>query len=68
MGYGESRKTATKNYRSKYDMIQVRVERGERSRINDHAQKQGESMNAFINRAIKETMKHDMNKLNSDNN
>lgn len=59
MGYGESRKTATNNYRAKYDMIQVRVEQGERSKIIDHAKKQGESMNAFINRAIKETMKRD---------
>ena len=59
MGYGESRKTATKNYRSKYDMIQVRVEQGERTRISDHAQKHGESMNAFIRRAIDETMKRD---------
>ena len=32
---------------------------GERDKIAEHAANRGESMNAFINRAIKETMDRD---------
>ena len=56
MAYNEVGKAATNKYRAKYDMIQIRVEQGEREVISEHAAKHGESMNAFINRAIKETM------------
>ena len=59
MTYNEVGKTATNKYRSKFDMIQIRVEQGEREKILEHAKKQEESMNAFINRAIKETMDRD---------
>ena len=59
MAYGKVSKAATYKYRSKFDIIQVRVEQGERDKIAKHAEKRGESMNAFINRAIKETMKRD---------
>lgn len=59
MAYNEVGKTATNKYRSKFDMIQIRVEQGMRDKIFKHAKKHGESMNAFINRAIKETMDRD---------
>ena len=59
MVYNESGKTATNKYRSKYDLIQIRVEQGEREKIAEHAANHGESTNAFINRAIKETIKRD---------
>ena len=60
MAYGRISKAATYKYRSKFDIIQVRVEQGKREKIAKHAKKSGESMNTFINRAIKETIKNDM--------
>ncbi len=40
-------------------MIQVRVPQGEREKIAEHAAKCDESMNAFVYRAINETMERD---------
>ena len=52
-------KAATNKYRSKFDLIQIRLKQGDRQTIADHAAERGESMNAFITRAIKETMERD---------
>lgn len=62
MAYNEVGKTATNKYRSKFDIIQIRVQQGERMLITNHAKAHNESMNAFINRAIKETIERDINK------
>lgn len=62
MTYNQGSKEATNKYRSKYDMIQIRVEQGERDKIAEHAKSFGESVNAFVNRAIKETMNRDNEK------
>ena len=42
-----------------YDEIKVRVSKGNKETIQAHAEAQGESLNAFINRAITETMERD---------
>ena len=42
-----------------YDEIKVRVYKGQKEIIQAHAEGRGESTNAFINRAIKETMERD---------
>ena len=42
-----------------YDEIKVRVYKGQKEIIQAHAEGRGESTNAFINRAIKETMESD---------
>ena len=42
-----------------YDRINLTVPKGDKSRIQAHAAKMGESTNAFINRAIDETMDAD---------
>lgn len=39
-----------------YDRINLTVPKGEKEAIKAHADRQGESVNSFINRAIKETM------------
>ena len=39
-----------------YDEMKVRVVKGNKERIQAHAEAQGESLNAFINRAITETI------------
>lgn len=41
---------------------EVWVPKGEREVISSHAESQGESLNAFIRRAIAETMERDNNK------
>ena len=53
--------TAIKNEWNKghYDRIETIVPKGKKVRIKEHAEKRGESVNAFINRAIDETMERD---------
>lgn len=42
-----------------YDEIKVRVSKGDKEKIKDHADARGESVNGFIGRAISEQMKRD---------
>ena len=42
-----------------YDKIKTRVSKGKKEVIREHATKNGESLNGFINRAIDETMERD---------
>ena len=42
-----------------YDEMKVRVMKGNTERIPAHAEAQGESLNAFISRAIIETIQRD---------
>lgn len=51
---------ANNRYTSKaYDKVSFLVPKGEREVIKAHAARMGESVNAFIDRAVKETMKKD---------
>ena len=43
----------------KYDRINLTVPKGEKAVIAEHAEKRGESTNAFINRAIKNQIAQD---------
>lgn len=45
-----------------YDRISLMVKKGEKDKIKAHAEKQGEKVNSFINRAIDETMARDNEK------
>lgn len=45
--------------KNNYDEIKTRVAKGKKEAITAHAQMQGESLNAFMNRAIDETMQRD---------
>ena len=47
-----------------YEEIKVRVKKGEKEKIKAHAQKQGESVNGFINRSMKNQMESDNNEHN----
>lgn len=53
--------TASKNkYNAKaYDRINLIVKKGERDVLRTHAEEHGESLNGFINRAIRETVERD---------
>lgn len=60
MALSEARKKANEKYNAKaYDQVKVLVKKGEREQLKAHAEKQGESLNGFINRAIKETIEND---------
>ena len=60
MAVSKAQQRATANYVKKtYDRIEVKVMKGEKETIKAHAEAQGESLNAFINRAITETMERD---------
>ena len=60
MAISKAQQRATANYVKKtYDRIEVKVSKGKKDVIQAHAEAQGESLNAFINRAILETMERD---------
>lgn len=51
---------ANNKYAAKaYDRINIAVPKGRKDAIQEHAQQQGESINAFIGRAILEAMERD---------
>ena len=54
-----NQRAVAKYTKANYDDIKVRTTKGKRDIIQAHAKAQGESVNAFINRAIEETMKRD---------
>lgn len=52
-------KAVNKYVKNNYDRINVTFPKGEKETLKAHATKQGESVNAFIVRAVKETMEND---------
>jgi len=54
-----AQRKATDKYLEKFDEMRVRAPTGRKAVIKAHAEAQGESLNAFINRAIDETMERD---------
>ncbi len=54
------RKAVAKYNAANYEQIQVRVNKGMKDQIKEHAESRGESLNSFINRAIEETMERDI--------
>ena len=46
-----------------YDRINLTVPKGEKDKIRAHAESRGESVNAFISRAITETIKRDTEEI-----
>lgn len=58
--YSEARKNANKNWDSKnLDRISIAMPKGSKEALKAHAESQGESVNAFINRAIMEVTEMD---------
>lgn len=55
----EAQKRAQKNYMEKFVRVEIRMEPQKREAVQSHAQKQGESLNGFINRATDEQLKRD---------
>ena len=54
-------RAVSKYMKENYDEIKVRVEKGKKGIIKAHAESIGESVNAFIQRAIAETIERDSN-------
>lgn len=52
-------KAVAKYNAANYDRIELRVDKGRKEAVQAHAALKGESVNAFINRAITETMERD---------
>lgn len=66
MSSSEAVRRAIKKYNDeKVERIPMRVPKGEKEIIQAHAASRGESVNAFLNRAVKETMERDLNGDNS---
>lgn len=57
MSLSEAQKRATENYLKTQDEIKIRMPKGRKETIRAYAEKQGESLNGFINKAIDEAIK-----------
>lgn len=55
----QQREAADKYLKEKVDTIAVRVPKGQKEEIKNHAKSRGESINAFVLRAIDRTMEDD---------
>lgn len=60
MPVSEAQLRATAKYKAEhYDVIKVNVPKGEKEEIRVHAESRGESLNAFVQRSVRETMARD---------
>ena len=48
-----------KYVKEKYDRLELTMPKGKKAEIKAHAESQGESVNAFVNRAIDEAMERE---------
>ena len=63
MPRSEAMDRAIKKYeQEKVDRVIFRVPKGVKEQIQVHAEKQGESLSAFLNRAVQETIERDNSK------
>lgn len=54
-----NQRAVAKYVKNNYDDIKVRTAKGKRQVIQEHAERMGESVNSFINRAIDEAIERD---------
>lgn len=59
MAQTEAQLRASKKYHEKFDDLRIRVPAGGKKIIEEHASSKGESVNAFVRRAIEEAMERD---------
>lgn len=55
-------KAVQKYKKNNYDRFELLTPKGNKDKIKAHAEKQSESLNGFVNRAIAETMERDNTK------
>lgn len=59
-GQTDARRRASAKYlKESVEDVRIRVQKGQKAVIKEHAEQQGESMNAFVVRAIREAMERD---------
>jgi len=60
---GKTSAAVTNRYqKKKYDRVVILVSKGNKDELKEYAETQGESLNAFIKRAIQETIENDKKK------
>ena len=60
MAVSKAQQRAVNKYvKNNYDEVKLRMPKGKKDVIQAHAAQQGESVNAYINRAIDEAMQRD---------
>jgi len=60
MAISDAQKRAVAKYNAaNYDRVELRLDKGQKEIVKAHAESHGESLNAFVNRAISETMARD---------
>lgn len=58
----EAQRRAVAKYNAKsYERIEMKVRKGEKAAIVAHAEERAETLNGFLNRAVKETIERDTN-------
>ena len=62
MSSSEAQLRASKKYHDKFGKLQIRVTTEEKAAVENHAKSQNESVNAFVRRAIAETISRDQKK------
>ena len=55
----EAQKRARDKYLEQFEELRARVPKGKKDAIKAHCEARGETVNAFINRAVGETMERD---------
>lgn len=61
MPISDARKRANRKWNEKaYDRIELRVKKGEKQSVLDHAAAMGESLNQFLNRAVANQIEADL--------
>lgn len=59
-------KAVTKYMKNNYDVFQIRMPKGKKQEIKAHSDEMQESLNAFIKRAIDETIARDKKRTETD--
>lgn len=60
MAISEAQRKAVAKYNAaNYDRIELRIEKGQKQALKEHAESRGETLNGFVNRAIREAVERD---------
>lgn len=66
MPISEARRKANDKWREKFEEVRFRVPKGQKAVIQAHADGREESVNRFLNRAVKEAIERDQKEVKKD--